>query len=124
MHRFFLHGPRSDWAPFAQNRQPIGRLDSQPVTQNYREAESGGFGGGLGPFLFGTTLAGVTRQSKRNPRWALSLPLLALFALGGVARNSLPKGPTEQHRPGTKMRVEARKSRYRLLPGLSAQQCS
>jgi hypothetical protein len=69
---------RSDWAPFAQNRQPVGRLDSQPVTQNYSEtgAESGGFGGGLGPFLFGTTLAGVTRQSNAIPGGRFRYPCL------------------------------------------------
>jgi hypothetical protein len=50
MHKLFLHRPHCDWAPFTHDRQPIGRLDSQPVTQNYREAgaESGGFGGAWG----------------------------------------------------------------------------
>jgi hypothetical protein len=37
--QFFQHGPHGDWALFTDNRQPIGRLASQPrhpVNENYK----------------------------------------------------------------------------------------
>jgi hypothetical protein len=39
--QFFQHGPHGDWAPFTDNPQPIGCLDSQPrhpVNENYKSS--------------------------------------------------------------------------------------
>jgi hypothetical protein len=60
----------------------------------------GGSGGGSGILLLGLALGGGLLMYRRNPRWALSFAVLALFALGGVACSSLPKGPNGATPPG------------------------
>jgi YVTN family beta-propeller protein len=59
-----------------------------------------GSGGGSGILLLGLALGGGLLMYRRNPRWALSFAVLALFALGGVACSSLPKGPNGATPPG------------------------
>jgi hypothetical protein len=61
----------------------------------------GGSGGGLGLLMLAMTLAGFGWMSRRNPRWVLSFALFSLIALGGVACNSLPRGPNGATPPGT-----------------------
>ena len=60
----------------------------------------GGFGGGLGLFLLGMTLGGTVWMYRRKPRLAISFAVLVLFALGGVACSSLPKGANGATPPG------------------------
>ena len=61
----------------------------------------GGLGfGGVGLLLLTMALGTFTLTYRKSPRWALSFALLALFALGGVACNSLPKGPNGATPPG------------------------
>jgi YVTN family beta-propeller protein len=59
-----------------------------------------GFGGGAGLMLLTVALGGLIWIYRKNPRWTLSFAVLALFALGGVACNSLPKGPNGATPPG------------------------
>ena len=59
-----------------------------------------GFGGGLGLLLLSVALCGLAWTYRKSPRWALSFAMLLLFALGGVACSSLPKGPDGVTPPG------------------------
>ena len=61
----------------------------------------GGFGGGLGLLMLSMMIAGFGWMSRRNPRWVLSFALFSLITLGGVACNSLPRGPNGATPPGT-----------------------
>ena len=66
-----------------------------PLGQN-----PGGFPGGMGLLLLSLALGGVVWMYRRSPRMAVSFAVLVLFALGGAACSSLPKGPSGATPPG------------------------
>ena len=90
-----IHVERPDQVAFVVNTFCTG-----PTSTFVPGSGGSGFGGGFGLLILSLTLAGLAWTYRKSRRWALSFAVLMLFAIGGAACSSLPKGPNGATPPG------------------------